>query len=237
MDQKVRVFNSADTTIQQMAEKIYSLSENIKNRYFYMAISGGNTPLKLFKHLCDQYTSLMPWSRFKVFWGDERCVPADDPESNYGMAYHYLFRHVDIPNDHIYRIKGENEPLSEAERYSSVLYNNLPFRNGFPRFDLIILGMGDDGHIASIFPDQMHLFDSKKFCEVSEHPKTGQKRITLTGRVVNNADNIVFLVTGDQKASALSQVIYDNNKDLPASLVRPYHGLLEWYLDASAADF
>ena len=179
----------------------------------------------------------MPWIKFKVFWVDERCVPPDDPESNYGMAHHHLFRHVDIPKNQIYRIKGEYDPRSEQERYESILRENIPLKNGLPKFDLIILGMGSDGHTASIFPDQMELFNSENLCEVSEHPEKGQKRITLTGKVINNAHNVVFLVTGDQKAPVLSQIINDNKQNLPASLVYPAHGLLEWYLDASAAKY
>jgi len=237
MNPKVYVFNSADETVQQMAEKIYTTSTNLKEKHFHLAISGGSTPLKLFKHLRDQYASLMPWSKFKVFWVDERCVPPDNPESNYGMAHHHLFRQVDIPKNQVYRIKGEYDPRFEQERYESILRENIPLKNGLPKFDLIILGMGSDGHTASIFPDQMGLFNSEKLCEVAQNPEKEQKRITLTGKVINNADKAAFLVTGDQKAHVLKEVIEDNNPHLPASLVQPSYGRPDWYLDAPAAKF
>jgi len=235
MRSNIHVFGSVEETVQQLAAKMYALALNDDSEYFHLAISGGSTPLKWFKHLSAQYASLMPWSRFKVFWVDERCVPPDDSESNYGMARHHLLRHVGIPEDQVYRIRGEYDPYSEADRYASLLQENLPAKNGSPLFDLIVLGMGDDGHTASVFPGQIHLFDSEKLCEVAAHPETGQKRITLTGKAINNAHNVVFLVTGGQKAPVLNQIIDDNKQDLPASLVSPDHGVLEWYLDASAA--
>ncbi len=235
MKANVHVFNSADETIHQLAEKIYQASMNTEREYFHLAISGGSTPLKLFKYLGEAYASHMPWSKFKLFWVDERCVPPDHPESNYGNASQNLLSHVNIPENQIYRIKGENEPENESKRYSAVLSDNLPSSYEYPRLDFVILGMGNDGHTASIFPVQIHLLESEKFCEVAKHPETGQKRITLTGRLINNAAHIAFLVTGENKATTLSQVLDENKLDLPAALIDPNHGVLEWYLDNQAA--
>jgi 6-phosphogluconolactonase len=235
MKSNIHVSKTVDETIHQLADKIYQASLNTETTYFHMAISGGSTPLKLFKYMGEAYASRMPWHKFKLFWVDERCVPPDHKESNYGNASQNLLSHVNIPENQVYRIKGENKPEDESKRYDNVLGENLPFLEGYPRLDFIILGMGSDGHTASIFPDQMHLLESEKFCDVAEHPETGQKRITLTGRVINNAAYIAFLVTGENKAHTSSQVMNENNRNLPATLIQPGHGVVEWYLDGQAA--
>jgi 6-phosphogluconolactonase len=235
MNPNIIVFDTADATVHQLAEDLYDLISGKESEYFNVAVSGGSTPLKLFNCLREYYAKTMPWEKLKIFWVDERCVSPEDPESNYGMANHYLLQHVGVPNNQIYRIKGENEPRVESRRYASLLEKALPRKNHLPRFDLILLGMGDDGHTASIFPDQKELFYSERLCEVSEHPKTRQKRITLTGKVINNADQVAFLVTGETKANALNKIINEQIKELPASFVDPEEGKLKWYVDRSAS--
>jgi 6-phosphogluconolactonase len=235
MKSNMHVYNTLDETIHQLAHKIYQASTSTEKTYFHLAISGGSTPLKLFKYLGEAYASRIPWHKFKLFWVDERCVPPDHEESNYGNASQNLLSHVNIPENQVYRIKGENKPKDESKRYGNVLSENLPSLEGYPRLDFVILGMGSDGHTASIFPNQLHLLESEKICEVAEHPETGQKRITLTGRVINNAAHIAFLVTGENKAQTLSQVLNENNQNLPATLIQPVHGVVEWYLDEQAA--
>ena len=235
MKSKVHVFDSPEETIRALAGEIHRYSADRKSGYISIALSGGNTALKLFTCLKDAYYFSIPWEKFKVFWGDERCVPVDDPESNYGNAHHHLFRHVNIPPHQIYRMQGENEPHREARRYTSLLRENLPVRNDYPQFDMILLGMGADGHVASIFPDQMHIMHSENLCEVAVHPESGQQRLSLTGSVINNADSVFILVTGATKADALKRVLKNNDRQLPAFFIAPDHGILQWYLDTSAA--
>jgi 6-phosphogluconolactonase len=132
---------------------------------------------------------------------------------------------------------GEEEPHAEADRYEAILKTQLPIRDGLPCFDLVLLGMGTDGHTASIFPDQMQLLHSGRICEVAIHPETGQNRITLTGSVINNAERVCFMVTGGSTASVLATILADGKgaEKYPAAHIKPTNGILEWYLDEEAA--
>jgi 6-phosphogluconolactonase len=168
------------------------------------------------------------------FWGDERCVSPDSVDSNYRMARPYLEK-LHIPEDHIFRIHGEDEPTKEAQRYSKLLAETIPLKDGLPRFNLILLGLGEDGHTASIFPGNTRLFKSQHICEAVKHPKTGQQRITLTGTVINNAIDVAFIIKGAGKAKIVSKVMNQDISDYPASLICPVHGRLTWLLDKEAA--
>lgn len=201
-----------------------------------IALSGGSTPKIVFDELAEKYQDL-DWSKFHFYWGDERCVPPTDSDSNYKMTVDHLLSKINIPLENIHRIKGENPPKEEAERYSNVLETQLSMEEGVPQFDLIILGMGDDGHTASIFPHEIELWNSNHWCEVATHPDSGQKRVSITGAIINNAKTVAFLVTGDSKKEKV-KTIFNNEEgylQYPASLVAPTSKDLHWFLDASAA--
>ncbi len=226
-------------TKQELAERFSEFfCDFLKDREeVHVALSGGSTPKIVFEVLASKYSSKINWSKVHFYWGDERCVPPSDDQSNYRMTREYLFSKIDIPEMNIHRIKGENMPEEEAVAYSGILKENLPLKNEIPQFDLLILGMGDDGHTASVFPHQIKLWDSDRTCEVAQHPDSGQNRITLTGRVINTAARIVFLVTGLAKAEKLGEIIREEGlySGYPASLVEPESGNLTWYLDQEAA--
>ena len=202
------------------------------SEYYNIALSGGNTPRSIYSILSENKTPLIPWEKIKFFWGDERCVPPYHADSNYLMAKEALFDKIDLINDQVFRIKGEIDPDLEKERYKQTVISNT---NGI--FDLMFLGLGTDGHTASIFPNQMHLIKSKEICAKAVHPNSGQVRITLTGDILNASKKILFLVTGSEK----SQVVYDilNQKGdwekYPASYVKPVNGQIIWILDRKAA--
>ena len=201
-----------------------------------IALSGGSTPKVLFKHLATKYANSIDWSKVHFFWGDERCVPSDDDESNFHTTATLLLRYIDIPEENIHPVRGEAIPHFEAIRYGEEIISFLEIENDLPVFDLVILGMGADGHTASIFPDQMKLLESKEICAVAEHPESGQKRITLTGKVINQAKEIAFLVTGSSKAEKVNEILNQagNWSAYPAAHVQPVNGKLSWYLDKSA---
>jgi len=203
----------------------------------HIALSGGSTPKIVFDELAENFQPEIDWSKVHLYWGDERCVPPDDNESNYKMTKEHLLSKIKIPELNIHRIKGENGPDYEAEQYNDFLDAVLPKANGIPSFDLIILGLGDDGHTASIFPHEIELWYSDKYCEVAEHPKSGQRRITITGQIINNAEIVAFLVTGENKAQRVSEISSNEGiaKKYPASLVAPRNGRVVWFLDAAAA--
>ena len=201
-----------------------------------LALSGGNTPRQFFSVLGNLYRDYEGWQNTLFFWSDERCVPPDSQESNYKTAKEVFFDKAAVPPGNIYRIMGENEPWQEAERYSSEILQNVTLRLGIPRFDIVCLGLGEDGHTASIFPGNLDLFDSSRICEVAVHPATGQKRITLTGTVINNAARVIFAVSGRNKAEIVAEILENPSSGMyPASLVRPLSGVLTWHLDLEAA--
>jgi 6-phosphogluconolactonase len=205
------------------------------DKFFTVALSGGTTPKQLFEYIALHGNEAVNWNKILFFWSDERCVLPNSGDSNYRMARLYLLDKLNIPEEHIFRINGEDDPGEEAQRYSRILSENIPSENGLPRFDLILLGLGEDGHTASIFPGNTQLFQSQRFCEAVKHPQTGQQRITLTGPVINNAIDIAFLVTGSGKAKIVSKVLKNDKTDYPASSVYPVHGRLTWLLDKEAA--
>lgn len=203
----------------------------------HIALSGGSTPKIVFDELAANFRADIDWSKVHLYWGDERCVPPDDDDSNYKMTVDHLLSKIEIPEFNIHRIRGENGPEYEAERYSDFLDEVLPKVNEIPTFDLVILGMGDDGHTASIFPYEIEIWNSENYCEVAVHPDSGQQRVTITGQIINNAEIISFLVTGENKAEKVSEIIYDKEiaENYPARLVAPVNGKIVWFLDEAAA--
>ena len=223
----------------EVAEKFSAyFAEQVKNqKIFHVALSGGSTPKIVFDVLAKVYGAKIDWSKIHFYWGDERCVPPADDESNYKMTVEHLFSKIGVPKDNIHRILGEADPTREAMRYANLLEINLDRVEGVPQFDLVILGMGDDGHTASIFPHEIDLWQSEDHCVVATHPKSGQKRVSINGTVINMAKEVVFLVTGESKAEKVD-VVLNVKKDFekyPAALVQPVSGNLTWFLDEDAA--
>lgn len=234
---KIEVFKTAEELAEYICELLHTKSCNLpEGKFMSVALSGGSTPKKLFNYISAQNAMDINWKNIKLFWGDERCVPPDDVESNYAMTKQNLLENIEIPNNNIFRILGENEPEKEAIRYAQILGENIDQVNGFPKFDVVFLGLGDDGHTASIFPGSNSLFKSTDFCAAVKHPQSNQSRITITGPVINNADTVIFLITGKGKANIVSRLLNnDKEMELPASYVNPANGKLFWLLDTDAA--
>ena len=165
MSYKLKIFETPDEVAKTFAEDFQGTVEKIifEKGNINISLSGGSTPKILFDILADRYSNKIDWTKVHLFWGDERCVPPDDEESNYGMTKKRLLNFIIIPEENVHRAKGEVEPEKEAVRYSSEIKTRIKSKNqnGIPVFDLMILGMGDDGHTASIFPDSIELWDSK----------------------------------------------------------------------------
>ncbi len=200
-----------------------------------IALSGGNTPKLLFEVLAKEYTDKIDWSKVNLFWADERCVPPDDKESNFGMTEKILLRNIPIPEENVHRIFAGGDPETEARRYSEDLERHIIIKNGFPEFDLILLGVGDDGHTASIFPNQMELLNSNDAYAVAVHPVSRQKRITLTGKAINNADRICFLVSGKGKKKVVGEILNREGEYMKYPAANIKRGNTVWYLDSDAA--
>lgn len=234
---KIHIFKDADELANVLAADFQSsINQAAKiSRQFNVALSGGSTPALLFQKLASTpYRDNISWQNIHFFWGDERCVPPEHPDSNFGMTKKNLLDYISIPNANIHRIVGENDPAAEAMRYAQEIKNVLGQQNrAFPQFDWILLGMGTDGHTASIFPGSNVLDEQENICAIATHPESGQQRITLTLPVINNAKRVSFLVTGENKASVVAKVLTED-ESLLSSFVRPVNGILEWYLDRSA---
>jgi 6-phosphogluconolactonase len=213
-----------------MLQKLSNEKENV-----YVALSGGSTPQHIFDVLAAEYAQSIHWHKIFLFWVDERCVPPTHAESNFRMTQTHLLDQVPIPANQIFRIKGELEPDIALLQYTNDIQLNAPQVNGITQFDLTVLGMGDDGHTASIFPHEISLWQSPLECEVGHHPQSGQKRVTLTGKVINHSKHIVFLVTGLNKAEKVSEIFSnaETARHYPASLVNTEK--TTWLLDVEAA--
>ncbi|NLZ72665.1 MAG: 6-phosphogluconolactonase [Bacteroidales bacterium] len=232
---KIHTFASQEETAIGMIEKIIDLAANHKESKFHIAFSGGSTPKLMFDLWVKEYKDKTPWDKLCVYLVDERCVPPEDSESNYGMMKIHLLDHVPIPPDQIYRIRGEDDPEEEAKRYSRLVYEKLPkSKDGYPQFDLIILGAGDDGHTSSIFPGQEDLLKSSDIYLPSINPYTQQKRIALTGEPMINASQVYFLITGTNKAKVVAD-IFESNENGPAAYIAHFSVSTEIFIDEDAS--
>lgn len=218
---------------------IHLLGQAGHRAFFSLALAGGSTPRGLYERLATpEVASQLPWDCMHVFWGDERHVPPDHPESNYRMAYEALLSKVPVPSHQIHRIRGElPNPAEAAARYERELRDAFAVSSDVPRFDLILLGMGEDGHTASLFPGSQVIHETTKLVAAPWVERLHAYRITLTPVVLNAARHVWFLVCGEAKARALEAVLegpYDP-ETYPAQLVRPRDGHVMWFVDASAA--
>ena len=206
---------------------------------FTAALSGGKTPVALYRLLAKApFASQIPWARVHLFWGDERCVPPDHADSNYRMTRESLLDHVPIPPANVLRMPGEMDPVEAAARYEERLREFFASHgDGFPVFDFILLGLGEDGHTASLFPGTRAIRESARW--VLGHYVDAQKgwRITLTPPVINAARTVVFIAAGAGKAAVLKEILEGPLRPdtLPAQIVRPADGNLLWMLDREAA--
>lgn len=237
-----------------MRTRIFKNKENLNNDFtdwmkellsrketITISLSGGSTPKSLFDYWAKYHKTDIDWNRIKFFWGDERCVPPTNEQSNYKMTKEHLFDPISASGKNIFRIHGENTPEAEAKRYAEVLQKELDISpNGIPSFDVLMLGMGDDGHTASIFPHEIALWNSPEICVAGTHPESGQKRVSLSGKAINAAKHVAFLVTGSSKAEKVKEIIglpESSAKKYPAALVHPESGNLTWFLDEQAAQY
>ena len=203
---------------------------------FCVALSGGSTPEGIYRLLAGEpFRSQVPWSEVHVFWGDERCVGPMDPASNYRLAERSLISSVPIPSQNVHRIAGELLPEEAARTYAQTLREIFSPRGGMPRFDLILLGMGVDGHTASLFPASSALGETDRWVAAHFVQNVNAWRITLTLPVLNQAAHVMFLVSGRDKAAMVRRVIEDRSDSPPAGLVRPAEGRLLWLVDREAA--
>ena len=236
---EIRILNSlADLSEAAAAEFIALAVEAVRSKgRFCVALCGGSTPRGLYTLLANQAQHSLPWEKIYFFWGDERHVPPDHPESNYRIAFEAMLSKVPIPAENIFRIHAEEKDADAAARaYEQTLTVFFHLKPGeFPRFDLMLLGMGPDGHTTSLFPGTRALHEKNQLVVANWVDKLNAHRITMSLPVLNNSVYVLFLVSGGDKANVLREVFENQTEELPASLVRPMNGRLVWLVDREAA--
>ncbi|RMD80510.1 MAG: 6-phosphogluconolactonase [Gammaproteobacteria bacterium] len=236
----LRIHPDPEALARAVAERWIQLAEEaVRARgRFHVALAGGSTPRRLYALLAQPpYRDRVPWQQVHVFFGDERCVPPDHPDSNYRMAREALLDHVPIPPGQVHRIEGEAEdPAEAATRYARLLTAELPLSaQGVVQFDLILLGMGADGHTASLFPGTPILRERARLVEAVYVERLGSWRISITLPVIEHAHHVLFMVTGKEKAATVREVFTNRRTPpYPVQLIHP-RGELEWHLDQAAA--
>lgn len=239
----IQVFATPDALADAVAEHIVACAAEAiaTTGRFTIALSGGSTPQEAYSRLAgyeSQVTShesrgaTIDWRRVHVLWGDERCVPPDDPRSNYRMAKEALLDRVPIPPDQIHRVRGEDDPEKAADDYERELRSLLT--NGL---DLVLLGMGEDGHTASLFPGQAAVHETTRWVMAVPAPDGKLWRVTLTPALLNRSSNVTFVVSGASKAARLQQVLEGpfTPEVQPAQAIHPIQGRLTWMVDEAAA--
>jgi 6-phosphogluconolactonase len=237
----VRRLSTPQELFHAAAEEVVAVAQNAiaERGRFTIALSGGSTPKNLFTLIAANASTSLPWNQIFFFWGDERHVPPDDPDSNYRMAKETMLSKLPVPTANIFPIPAENpDAKAAAAAYEQTVRKSFGVAAGeVPRFDLILLGMGPDGHTASLFPETDALQEKSRLVVANWVEKLNTSRITLTLPVLNAARNVVFLVSGADKATVLREVLEGSGpgEKFPSKLVRPSQGKLIWLVDRAAA--
>lgn len=235
---ELRILKSSGALFQAAASQFAPLAlEAIQaGGRFCVALSGGSTPRNFYLLLAGEFKQAIPWQKVYFFFGDERHVPPDHPESNYRMVREALLSKVPLPAENVFRIRAELDAEKAALDYEQTLgkFFNLQ-KDEFPRFDLVLLGVGPDGHTASLFPGTAALNEKRRMVVANWVEKFKTYRITLTFPVLNHSRFVTFLVSGEEKASILHEIFENKNTNLPAQRVCPENGRLFWFVDREAA--
>lgn len=241
MKPEIRIFKNLEELSQAAATLfVEQAGESIAERErFLAALNGGTTPTRLFQLLATDFRDNVDWRKVHIFWGDERCVPPDDAGSSYGQARDALLSHIPIPDANVHRVKGERGPVEASKDYSLVLKEFASPPLEWPRFDLVYLGMGEDGHTASLFPGSpLNVFEPT-LPVTAHYQDRPANRVTLTPMVFNSARTVAFMVNGEKKAATLAEVLsvtHTRNPELyPAQRINPADGKLIWLVDEAAA--
>ena len=240
---EIRISHDSETWAAAAAELVHLVGKEAVRAtgQFLIALSGGTTPETLYRTLASpDFADRFDWTRTTFFFSDERCVPPDDPRSNYALAHKTLFIPLKIAPSQVYRMAGESrDPEAAAHEYEQQLrLATQTSPSAQPSLDLILLGLGEDGHTASLFPGASILRDHQRMIATTQSPKDPPNRLTMTLAAINRANMILFLVTGAGKAGIVRAILdpkTETERQLPASLVEPEEGRLIWFLDQAAA--
>lgn len=227
------IYNTATETAHALIKHLIGMMGNEPEKIFHFAFSGGSTPSLMFDIWANEYREITPWHQMRIYWVDERCVPPEDYDSNYGTMRRLLLDQVGMPGEYIFPIFGNYPPESEAQRYSALVSRVVPLWRGYPTFDVVLLGAGDDGHTSSIFPGQEYLLSSFQPYEVSFNPYNGQKRIAMTGCLLFAAKKLIFFITGKNKYGVVHDILMSGDTG-PAAYVAHHAENVELFMDIFA---
>lgn len=235
----INVFNSSDAVAESIAQQWLEMSKSAA--VVNISLSGGSTPKAIFSYIVQsRFVDQICWRNLHFWWGDERCIPANDPQSNYGEAMRRLFAHVSIPFENLHAIDGNATPEEACRKFIDEMAANLPIRvdneNARPVYDWIILGLGEDGHTASLFPAQTDYQEVHNGI-VAYHPETKQARVSLSAPAICSAKRVTYLALGTGKKNIVGSIINEapQAKKLPATIIKSTQGMTEWYLDQRSA--
>lgn len=239
-DPRIIVLEDQQALYVRAAEEIaHFVGESISvSGEFTVALAGGSTPAEVYELLATRFRLSVDWKEMQFFWGDERCVPPDDEASNYGMAARSMLDRIDLRPDQIHRIRGEDSPEAAARAYEEEIRSVFSLgEDEFPRFDLVMLGMGENAHTASLFPNSPAIHEQRRLAVVTEGIPPHATRISITPGVINHAARVLFVVSGAGKAEAVKAVLegpHDPDR-YPAQIVQPEDAEYLWMLDQAAA--
>ncbi len=228
-----QIYPNKDIWVEEVAAFIYCQAQlNVfEKSKFILCLAGGSTPQKVYERLAKPpYKRAFPWSKTLLFWGDERAVLPNHPDSNYRMVKQAMLDHVNIPPEQVFALTGAVNPETAAAKYAQLLQDYI--------FDLVLLGLGTDGHTASLFPDTT-ILTSKKRAEAVYVPRLDSMRISLSSAMINSSRKVAFLVSGEGKATILKKILQSSDEDpsYPAQLIKPLSGSNHWLLDSAAAKY
>ncbi len=237
---KIVVVNDAAELFVHAAEEIAHVAGEAicTHGEFTFCLSGGSTPASTYELLATRFLNSVDWKEVRFYWGDERCVPPEHPESNYAMANRTILSKLAIKPEQVFRMRGELPPQEGALDYEKQLKASFGLGDGeFPRFDLILLGLGDNRHTASLFPGDPAIHEARRSVVAVDVDAEPRNRLSFTAPVLNNAERVMFLAAGQKKAEAVRDII-DGPRDpdrFPAQIVAPENGAVTWFLDRAAA--
>ena len=237
MNKNIHAYPNKEKLVAATTERIADCMEQAiqKNGLCNMALSGGKTPGGIFSLLASNpYRDRLDWSRLHIFWGDERMVPPEHQDSNFRLVQETLLDHIKMPDENVHRMRGEIAPEEAAKEYAELLHDH--FKGSLPCFDLMLLGLGEDGHTASLFPETDAVEECEKHAVAVFVPKLDAWRVTLTLPVLNAARKILFLVSGKSKSKMVQRIMSNKQpaKEIPATMVNPQNGEIHWMMDSEA---
>jgi 6-phosphogluconolactonase len=239
-ERQIIILDTAEELFVRAAEEIAHVAGEAicMHGEFNLCLTGGSTPARTYDLLATRFELSVDWKEVQFYWGDERCVPPDDPASNYGMANRTMLSKLKVKPQQIHRMRGEDKPQDAAREYEAELRSRLSLEDGeFPRFDLMLLGLGENCHMLSLFPGVPQLHEEHRLVVPVEVEDKVRHRVSMTVPVMNNSARIMFLVSGEKKAAAVKRVLegQDDPERVPAHLVAPKDGVVIWMMDKAAA--